>query len=247
MSSTRDFAWPVPGTKSWEEHFGAGFYNWDFRSTTISVLPTAIIHPRSAEDVSCTRVACGGFSGPPELGCGATLYSLPTKWWLIWTQRVYASICYSMFQTFRKMKDSSLACGKRIKTCRQKNGFVGPLEVEHRLIGYVAIYEVLVAAPASKNSRWSTRNFLQVLDTEVMFTASCSAWSVALVKVSCDRRWWDSAGAAIAFWDHGRKIWSSVSCLNRRFWKTLEKVLSLKIGWNSWTVNCIIDRNDTNS
>ena len=44
------------------------------------------------------------------------------------------------------MKDSSLACGKRIKTCRQKNGFVGPLEVEHHLIGYVAIYEVLVAA-----------------------------------------------------------------------------------------------------
>ena len=47
--------------------------------------PQSIIHlfhfiPRSPEDVSCTRVACGGFSGPPELGCGATLYSLPTKW-----------------------------------------------------------------------------------------------------------------------------------------------------------------------
>ena len=42
------------------------------------------------------------------------------------------------------------ACWKRIKTCRQKRGNCGSvLEVEHYLIGYVALYEVLVAAPAS--------------------------------------------------------------------------------------------------
>ena len=103
-----------------------GFYNWDFRSTTISVLPTAIIHPRSAEDVSCTRVACGGFSGPPELGCGATLYSLPTKWWLIWTQRVYASICYSCFKRSGRWKTPLSHVGSASKPADKRGVTVVP-------------------------------------------------------------------------------------------------------------------------